>query len=169
MAEGAAIAALIISAGAAYKSNEASNEAAKEQKEANKVKTAQQKAADLAAVRQKAREARIRRAQILANAENAGVAGSSGETGAVAGVTQNFGIQTAFQAGQSSASSAISGHFNEAAKYEADANRWQMIGSIANSVFGATGGSMFDSPTNKQQPPTSVGNGGGGGTPSWNK
>lgn len=167
--EGAAYLALLITAGSAYKANEASRESAKEQKEANKVKTASQKAADLAAVRQKAREARIRRAQILANAENAGVAGSSGETGAVAGVTQNFGIQTAFQAGQSSASSAISGHLNEAAKYEADANKWQMIGSIANSVFGATGGSMFDSPTTKQTPPTSVGSGGGGGTPSWNK
>lgn len=164
-----AYAALAISAASAYKSHEAQKDAAAEQKEANKIKTAQQKAADLAAIRQKAREARIRRAQIIAAAEGAGVSGSSGESGAISGVTQNFGIQTAFQAGQAQASQAISVHMNEAAKYETDASRWQTIGTISNSVFGATSGSIFDQPTETNNATSTTRSGGGGGTPSWKR
>lgn len=143
----AAIAALVVSLYSANEQRQASNEAAKDQKEANKVKTATQKAADIAAMRQKAREERVKRARIQQAAENAGVGGSSGEVGALSAIQTNLASARAFQAGTAAASGSITNRLNSAASHEQDAAKWGAIGQVANTVFSATSGSFAKTKT----------------------
>lgn len=161
MAEGAAIAALVVSLYSANEQRKASNEAAKDQKEANKVKTATQRAADIAAMRQKAREERVRRARIQQAAENTGVGGSSGEVGALSAIQTNLASANAFQAGTAAAAGSVTRRLNSAAGHEQDAAKWGQIQGIANTVFGATGGSLYKSPGTNTSKTTPTGGSGG--------
>jgi hypothetical protein len=146
-AEVVAYAALAASAASSYMQYESSQDVARKQKEAGKAKTADQLQADLAAKRQAAREERVRRARIAQAAENTGVAGSSGESGALGALSQQLATATAFQTGQQSASLGISRTLQKASNAQSDAATWGAIGQVANSVFGATGGSLFDANT----------------------
>lgn len=169
MAEAIAYVALALAAASAYKQTESAKAQAKDQEKASKTQTAMQKAADIAALRQKAREERIRRAQIAQQAVNTGVEGSSGMAGALAGLQQNLGINRSFQAGQAIGAESISRSNQRIANLQVDQAEWAAVGQISNAVFGATSSSIFDVNANTTSKPTSVGSGGGGGTPSWKR
>ena len=130
--------ALGISGVAAYQANKENRAAYKDQKKANKVRTAAEINADNARKQQAAREARIKRGQILAQSEATGGQGSSSEASSIDLLTTNFGIQTAFMDSQAAASQAVTGYSNDAAKHNLNAQNAQQVMQLSNSIFGAT-------------------------------
>ena len=145
-----AIVALAISAVSTYQSVKASKQAAREQKNANKIQTAAQKNADAAARRQKIREERVRRAQILQQAENTGVSGSSGAIGAVGVLSNNLGQINANVNASADAAGAISDSNQRAADYSSKANTWNAVAGLSANV----GGIAMSTYTPKPQPKT---------------
>lgn len=138
--EFAAYASLAVSAASAYKQHESSQEAAREQKKAQKLS---QKRADIKAARaryQAIREARIKRAEATVQAEAGGVMDSSGFAGGVgsartqiaAGVGESLQLQGL--AGKESAA------LQSAADAQSQAATWGAIGGVSGSIFDAAGG-----------------------------
>lgn len=109
----------------------ATKQAANAQKEANKVQAAQQEVQSTDSRRQRVREARIRRAQIIAASENQGTTGSSGATGAVGALSSNLSGIFSASLGDSKANAGINANLQRAADYTAKANA---IGAW-NNVF----------------------------------
>jgi hypothetical protein len=118
----------------------ATKQAANAQKEANKVQAAQQEVQSTESRRQRVREARIRRAQIIAASENQGTSGSSGAVGAVGALSSNLSGMFSSSLGDSKANAGINTNLQKAADYTANANA---IGAWAN-VF-SSGISGFQS------------------------
>ena len=133
-----AVGSLAVSAYEAHEANQQNKEAYKDQKKANAVRTAAEINADNARKQQAAREARIKRGQIMAQSQATGGAGSSSETSAVDLLTTNFNIQTAFTNSQADASQAVSDYSTSAAKHNMKAQNDQQIMQLSNSIFGAT-------------------------------
>lgn len=142
-----AYAALALSAYSVVKQHKEAKKAASSQREASRISNNSQRASDIAQRRQQYREERIRRAQIIAQASAAGVSGSSGEAGAIAGLDTNLGISTAFTSSKALASEGISTALSNASKSEERAGTWGQIGQISNTVFGATGSNLFKTPS----------------------
>ena len=149
-----AAAALAVSAYSAVEQHKEAKKAAAAQRESSRINNNSQKASDIAQRRQKYREERIRRAQIIAQASASGASGSSGEAGAVAGLDVNTGISTAFTSAKALASEGVSTALQSAANHEGRANTWGQIGQVSNTVFGATGSSLFETTTTTTPKPT---------------
>lgn len=138
--------ALAASAVSTYKSVKAQRNAAKEQKEANKIQNAAQRNADAVNRRQKLREERVRRSRIIQQAENTGVSGSSGEIGAIGVLANNMGQINANVNASASASNAISARTQKAADYVSDANTWNAVSGLATNVAGIAMASYTPTP-----------------------
>lgn len=107
----------------------ASNQAAKAQKEARNIQTAQQKTEAANSRRQAIREDRIRRARILAAAENTGTGASSGSVGAVGALDTNLSGLLGASLGESKANAGISKQLQKSANAEQFASN---VGAITN-------------------------------------
>ena len=97
--------------------------------------------------RQQVREERIRRSQILNTAAQTGTEGSSGEAGAIGGMSSNLGANMGTNQASLVRGQTITGFAQKAADYQTQSQshmgRSSMWGSVANlgtSMFGAAGG-----------------------------
>lgn len=117
--------------------------AAVAQKEVNAIQGAQQQSAAADSRRQRIREARIRRAQILAESENTGTTGSSGQIGAIGALSSNLAGLVGSSLGESRANTAVNKYGQKAADFTAQANA---IGAWTNTIQQGLGGfqTIFD-------------------------
>lgn len=97
-------------------------QAASAQREANAVGAAQQQYASTESRRQRIREARIRRAQMLAGAENQGATGSSGQIGAVGALQTNLAGLFGSSLGESNSNAGINLNLQRAADFTSQSN-----------------------------------------------
>lgn len=126
----------------------ASNTAAANQKSANAVAAAQTEINALEDRRQRIREDRVRRAQIIAASTDQGTNGSSGQSGAVASLDTNFATLIANSSANTVANTAINKYNQAAADAEASGNLIRSITNTAQNSF-STVGTIFD-PRNNQ-------------------
>lgn len=113
------------------------------QKEANAIGAAQTKVDSLESRRQRIREERIRKAQILAASENTGTSGSSGQIGAIGALSTNIGGLIAQSSGQSKTNAGINKNNQKAADYDTQA---QIISGFTGAIQNGLNsfGSIFD-------------------------
>ena len=97
--------------------------------------------------RQQIREERVRRARILQSSENTGVAGSSGEVGAVGALATGLSSNIGADLGRLDAAERLSGISQGIADTNLNlglaqtrAQEGQMLTSIGSNIFGAAGG-----------------------------
>lgn len=121
----------------------ATSAAAGAQKEANNIQSAQQKTVAVESRRQRIREQRIRRAQIIAASENTGTSASSGQVGAVGALSTNLAGLIGNSLGESKANAGINKNTQAAADFTSSANA---IGAWTNTIQQGIGGfsSIFD-------------------------
>lgn len=119
---------------------DATRDAAKASKERNKVQTASQKAQDSAALRQQARQERIRRAKILQAGENTGSGASSREVGSIAALQTQVAANVGRVEGQQKTAEGIGKLNQDIADSQVQKGLGQGIKSIGSSAFSTTGG-----------------------------
>jgi len=121
----------------------AAAQAAAAQREANAIQGAQQKTAGVESRRQKVREARVRRAQIIAASENAGTTSSSGQVGAVGALSTNLAGLVGSSLGETKANEGVNKFTQASADATASGNA---IGAWTNVIQAGIGGfsSIFD-------------------------
>ena len=97
--------------------------------------------------RQQIREERIRRSQILTSAANNGGADSSGEMGAVGGMSTNLFANLGTNQASAIRGQTITGFAQESANYttkaqnnQARAGMWGNVSQLGTQMFAATGG-----------------------------
>lgn len=105
------------------------NRAAQEQEDANKVSKARDENRRREQLRQRVREERIRRAQILNSAENTGTSSSSGAIGAVGALSSSLGGVFSFSRAEKRAADSISRKTQNAANFN---NSAQLAGSLSD-------------------------------------
>ena len=135
VAIGAAIAAASVATGVMQLGQ--AKKASRERKEANAISSAQQQNEAAASRRKAVREARIRRAMVLNQAEQTGTAESSGALGATGVIGTNLASQSAQAAGQTRAIQGINAANQRAANYDYKAARIGAFGDIFTSGLGA--------------------------------
>ena len=145
--------------------------AAKDAKKAGRQQAEAQRNAEMARGRQseveaqrqrisQVRESRIRKAQVISSTGNEGLgfAGTSGNVGAVSGITSQTASNIGFIGQQQGFASEISDYNIQAgqagsdmATAQATGAQWQTIGGIGNSIFQAKGGwtTIFGGNTHK--------------------
>lgn len=112
--------------------------ASAERREANNIQAAQQKNDSVEQRRKAVREARVRRALILQQSENAGLGQSgSGTIGASGVINTNLGGNVAQASGQTLAINGINKRNQNAANYDFKAQQWGAFGNIFSSAIGA--------------------------------
>lgn len=115
----------------------ASKKAAKARKEANNIQTAQAQNDNAASRRRAIREARVRRAMILQQSENAGLGTQgSGTVGATGVIGTNLGSNRAIAQGQTLSIEGINAQNQRAANYDFEAAKWGAFGNIFQSALG---------------------------------
>lgn len=132
----AGLSALVGVVGGIAQANSASAAAA-EQREARNIQTAQQKTAGIESRRQRIREERIRRAQIIAASENQGTSDSSGQVGAVGALSTNLSGLIGTSLGESKANQAVSTRLQNAENFTAQGNAF---GAWTNTIQQGLGG-----------------------------
>src|SRR5574341_325386 len=133
------VGSLLTTAYAVSKQQEAQQEARKEQKKAKAEQGAINAAKAAQEQRQQIREERIRRARILQASENTGVSESSGQVGAVSGLSTQLQTNLGFNEGMISSANRITEFQQNAADALGEADRWKQIGSLSQSIFSAAG------------------------------
>lgn len=136
------ISALVGLVGGVMQAN-AMGQAAAAQKESRAIGAAQQRVENLESRRQRVREERVRRAQILASSENVGTARSSGEVGAIGALSTNLSGLFGQSLGRSAAAEGMNIQDQRAADAQQSANT---IGAWTNTIQQGIGGfaSVFD-------------------------
>lgn len=136
------ISALVGVVGAVAQANAASA-AAGAQKEASAIQGAQNQVQGTQSRRQRIREGRIRRAQIIAASENQGTSASSGQLGAVGALETNLSGLIGTSLGESKANDGINRNTQRAADFTSQSNT---IGAWTNVIQSGLGGfsSIFD-------------------------
>lgn len=121
----------------------AASSAAAAQRESNAIQGAQQENIGAESRRQKIREQRIRRAQIIAASENSGTGSSSGQVGAVGALSTNLSGLLGSSLGESKANAAVNRSNQRAADFTSSANS---IGAWTNTINSGISGfqSIFD-------------------------
>lgn len=121
----------------------AASAAASAQKEANAIEGAQNQVTSLNSRRQRVREERIRRSQIIAASENQGTTGSSGQIGAVSSLNTNLAGLIGTSLGESRSNAGINKNMQAAADFTSMANT---IGAWTNTIQEGLSGfqSIFD-------------------------
>jgi hypothetical protein len=156
----------VISAGAqvysAYQQIQIAKDAAKQMTSASRLSTSlqQQSRAEESAMnmaqaaserRQQLREERVRRGKLIQSGVNTGVSGSSGEAGALGGLSTTLGSNLGFNLGARQAADNISNLNQEATNVIGEANAnyresqnemnmWGALGQFSTSIFSGTGG-----------------------------
>lgn len=137
---------------AANRSAAAQRDAAAQQREANNIQAAGQQNASTENRRQRVREARIRRAQILAASENAGTNSSSGSVGAVGALSTNLSGLLGNSLGETAANKGINAANQRSADFMGVARQAEQDGATIGAWTGAIQSgisgfsSIFDKP-----------------------
>lgn len=131
----------------ARKSYRLQQKGADEQSKASALQAAQQNQQASQERRQQIREERVRRAQIMNQAELAGTSGSSGEAGAIGGMATQLGSNMGINQASQLRGQAISGflqagaNFNTKAQGKANQGQmWGQIGGLGSQAFQNVGG-----------------------------
>jgi hypothetical protein len=112
--------------------------AGRERKEANKVATAQQQNENAEGRRKAVREARVRRAMIMQQSENAGLGvDGSGTQGAMGVVNTNIGSRVASAAGQTRSIETINAHNQRASDLDFKSGAYTAFGNIFSTALGS--------------------------------
>lgn len=135
-----AAASLAVTAVSAYKQYEAAQDAADAREEAQEIAGAQQQNRARNQRRQQVREERIRRARILASAENTGVGASSSAIGALGALGTNTAANIGFMSSEGRAAQGITSANQSALDAQTRGQMWQGVGQLSSSVFNASGG-----------------------------
>lgn len=135
MCTGVEIAALVVAAAGTASSVENSRRAASQQHATAELQKNSQEAADAEMRRQRVREERVKRAQILQLAEGTGTTASSGAIGATDSLTTQVGSSFAFQTGQAQAASDIGAEQQGAANSMFHAQVAGTVGGLGAQVF----------------------------------
>lgn len=137
----AAVATAVIAGASAYEQRRQGKRAAEAEEDAQKVAKAEQEAQRMEKTRAQIREERVRRAQITQSSTNTGVAGSSGEAGAVSSLGTQLGANIGSMTRQTNTANAISGFEQKAADARTKAAEAQAFGEFASSAInmGASG------------------------------
>lgn len=122
---------------AASEAAAAQREAAGQQREARAIEGAANQNSATDSRRQRVREARIRRAQIIAASENAGTSKSSGQVGAVGALSTNLAGMLGTSLGESAAAQGINDKNQSAADFIGKANQAQANGAAIGAWTGA--------------------------------
>lgn len=128
------ILATIATAGTAS-SMESSRRSASQQKDSTQMQMNAQKAADAEMRRQRVREERVKRAQIVQFAEGTGTTQSSGVEGATSSLETQVGSSFAFQTGQATAAQDIGAKQQDAADSLFQGQIEGSIGNLATQGF----------------------------------
>lgn len=129
-----AIVALVVGTAASISEN---RKAAKADKEARDIGSAQNQVDAIRAKRTEARKARVRRAQIEQSAENSGVVGSSGEAGSLSSVASRLGAFSGNIEGRQLTATAISSANQNAAEHRFKSAVHQQLGNLGSSLASA--------------------------------
>ena len=131
----------------ARKSFRLQQQAADEQQKANAQQSAQQAQQAAQERRQQIREERVRRAQIMNQAELTGTGGSSGEIGAMGGMATQLGSNMGINQASQIRGQTISGFLQAGANFQTQAQRaqnvgqmWGQIGGLGSQAFQSVGG-----------------------------
>jgi hypothetical protein len=131
---------LAITAASAYASHKSRQRSAKFQKEqaeqSNMLADVENRRNRVKAIR----EARIKRAQIVAQGESVGAQLSSGVAGGVSSVASQLGSNIGFQNYQTGVSKNIAGIGNQAIQSQNRGDLYQSIGGIGQTIFSAYSG-----------------------------
>lgn len=138
-----AIVAAVVSTVSAINQNRQAKKAAAAQEEASDIQGNQNKNQEAEARRQLVRKQRIQQAQIEQSAINTGVNYSSGELGSLASLSTNAGNALASMSGQNLAAQGISNANQATLNAQSSAQTWGTVGSVSNSIFSLTAGSLF--------------------------
>lgn len=111
--------------------------AAAQEREARSIQAARQQTASAESRRQRIREERMRRAMILAAAENQGTSSSSGAVGAVGALSTNLAGLIGSSLGEGKANAAVNRRMQSAADYTSQANS---IAGWTNTIQSGLGG-----------------------------
>jgi len=122
------------------------NQAADAQKAANATSAAQTQVNSQEELRQRVREERIRRAQIIQASTNQGTTGSSGEGGALSSLDTNFGTLVSQSEGQSNTNSIINAYNQRATDLTNQSNILKSLtGTVQTGID--TFGTIFNNST----------------------
>lgn len=127
---------LAVGAQQTYKANEAQKDAAKAQRRANDIAQAEGEVQDINARRQRARQERVRRAQIQQAASNTGVGGSSGESGALSSLSTSTSAANASSRGSALTAMGITNFQNQASAFQASANESSALAGLSFQFAG---------------------------------
>lgn len=140
-----AVAAVVAVIGTGYsiteqeKAKDKQKDAVQEQRKARNEQKAQNEAQAAQERRKQLREERIRRAKILSTSQAAGVTGSSGEIGALGGLSTQFATNLGSNLGALNSASNISLFSQNAANYSSAADQnnanAQMAGQVSSLAF----------------------------------
>lgn len=147
--------AAAVSTYSAVQQNRAQKAAAREQKNAADISTAQQQNQEMQARREQVRRQRITAAQIQQGASNQGASASSGEFGSLSALSTNVGANLANMAAQSKAAAGIGAANQAAVNAQSQGATWGSYGQIAGSVgslAGAAGATFNSAPSSTNQP-----------------
>lgn len=143
--EAAMIASAVISVSSGIGQAMQQRQAAQDMKKARRAETAMQVEQNRRAAVSTLREARIRRAAIMASSENAGTRGASGESGAVGSIGSMAGSALGFQRMQSQNATNISRFAQRAADSQSKADTFAAVGNLADKAFSFSSSSIFNS------------------------
>ena len=139
---GAAVGSTVMGVQAANKQKKAMQRAADAQRDQNKIESARQAVLNQRERVQQVREARIRRAQVIAGAGNAGIGvtgGSSGVTGATGAIQSQLGHNLGTLGSMSSFAEQLSLANQREADAQSDFFNAGAKGQMWQSIFGAVG------------------------------
>lgn len=137
------IASLAVGAVSTVVQAEAASDAAKERKEAREVDSAQFRNRQQEEIRKSVREERIRRAQILNQAENTGTSASSGAIGSTGALSTNLRSGAAFAQSNIKAHESVNRHLQNAADIETDAATFGAFANLFSSALNTFGSVDF--------------------------
>jgi putative NIF3 family GTP cyclohydrolase 1 type 2 len=141
---GAIIAAAVVTAGASIYAADQQKDAAEEQANVQKASEREKKETS---IRQLIRERRIKQARIQQASENLGVAGGSGELGAVSSLS----TQQASALGQANAFTSFADRSRQiSSDLRSDLFKAQVVGTVGQTVGAVAGSGLFE----MQQPKT---------------
>jgi hypothetical protein len=140
MATGIAIVASVVAVAATVESISQQKKAAKAQQEAAAEQTAISTKEARDKRQQAAREARIKRAQIVQQAENQGIAGGTTELGATSAVAAGQSREAGEQAFETTAAEGLAKTQQQIADASSKAATAAAVGNLSSSIFSAAGG-----------------------------
>ena len=130
-----AIASLVVAAGSAYVSYKQNQQAAREQRKARAVSTAESAAKQQQDIRMQVRQERIKRAQIIQASQNTGVSLSSGSLGGQGALSTQIGGNIGQISRESNSNQAISQFGQSAADASGRAATFAQVSGLASSSF----------------------------------